>query len=145
MVLTFSVILIGALVLIKPLQKNNFYILHAAIIILSAYFIETHYFRTSVFSPKTLLLFLVFQLVSINIVTIIAYYVDKRAAIRHKWRVPEKTLHTLEFLGGWPGAIVAQKLFRHKTKKQSYQSTFVWVISAELAIIYFILKYLLYK
>lgn len=145
MVLTFSVILIGALALIKPLQKNNFYILHAAIIILSAYFIETHYFRTSVFSPKTLLLFLVFQLVSINIVTIIAYYVDKRAAIRHKWRVPEKTLHTLEFLGGWPGAIVAQKLFRHKTKKQSYQSTFVWVISAELAIIYFILKYLLYK
>ncbi len=144
MVMTFSIILLGALALCRPLQKNNFYILHAAVIILSAYYIETHYFRASAFSPKTLLLFLVFQLVSINIVTIVAYYVDKRAAVKGKWRVPEFDLHTLEFLGGWAGALLAQKIFRHKTKKKSYQSTFVWLVFAELACIAFIIKYLFY-
>ncbi len=144
MVMTFSVILLGALVFCRPLQKNSFYILHAAIVILSAYYIETHYFCTSVFSPKTLLLFLVFQLVSINIVTIVAYYVDKRAAIKGKWRVPEFDLHTLEFLGGWAGALLAQKMFHHKTRKKSYQSTFIFLIFAELACIFFIIKYLFY-
>ena len=144
MVITFSIILLGALVLFRPLQKNSFYILHAAIIILSAYYIETPYFRTSAFAPKTLLLFVVFQLVSINIVTIVAYYVDKRAAIKGKWRVPEFDLHTLEFLGGWAGALLAQKMFRHKTKKKSYQSTFIFLIFAELACIIFIIKYLFY-
>ena len=47
MVITYSVILIGLLFLIRPLQKNSFYILHAALVILAAYYIETHYFRAS--------------------------------------------------------------------------------------------------
>ena len=113
MVITYSVILIGLLFLIRPLQKNSFYILHAALIILAAYYIETHYFRASVFGAKTLLLFVVFQFVSINVVTVLAYWVDKRAAVRGAWRVPEINLHTLEFLGGWSGALLAQRLFRH--------------------------------
>lgn len=117
MVITYSVILIGLLFLIRPLQKNSFYILHAALVILAAYYIETHYFRASVFGAKTLLLFVVFQFVSINVVTVLAYWVDKRAAVRGAWRVPEINLHTLEFLGGWSGALLAQRLFRHKTKK----------------------------
>ena len=104
MVITYSVILIGLLFLIRPLQKNSFYILHAALVILAAYYIETHYFRASVFGAKTLLLFVVFQFVSINVVTVLAYWVDKRAAVRGAWRVPEINLHTLEFLGGWRGA-----------------------------------------
>ena len=108
MVITYSVILIGLLFLIRPLQKNSFYILHAALVILAAYYIETHYFRASVFGAKTLLLFVVFQFVSINVVTVLAYWVDKRAAVRGAWRVPEINLHTLEFLGGWSGALLAQ-------------------------------------
>ena len=143
MVITFSIILLGALVLFRPLQKNSFYILHAAIIILSAYYIETHYFRTSAFAPKTLLLFVVFQLAFINPVTMLAYYVDKRAARKGDWRVPEANLHTLEFLGGWPGALLAQKLFHHKTRKQSYQTSFMLVVAFELAIIYFIIKFIM--
>ena len=142
MVLTFSIILIGLLALVRPLQKNSFYILHCGIVILSAYYVETHYFRASVFGNKTLLLFLVFQLISINIVTVIAYFVDKRAAIRHSWRVPENTLHTLEFLGGWFGALVAQKLFHHKTVKKSFRAMFYLMIILEFAAVYIILKYL---
>lgn len=142
MVLTFSVILIGLLFLFRPLRKNNFYMLHTAIVILAAYYVETHYFRASVFAPKTLLLFVVFQFVSINLVTVLAYWVDKRAAVRGAWRVPEINLHTLEFLGGWSGALLAQRLFRHKNKKRSYQSMFWFVLLMQAAAVYFILKFL---
>ena len=142
MVLTFTAILIGLLALIKPLQKNNFYILHSAIVILSAYYVQTHYFVVTPFVPKTFMLFLVFHLVSINLTTIIAYYVDKIAAINHAWRVPENTLHTLEFLGGWPGALCAQKLFRHKTSKKSFRAIFWLMIVMEFAAVWIILKYL---
>ena len=131
MVITYSVILIGLLFLIRPLQKNSFYILHAALIILAAYYIETHYFRASVFGAKTLLLFVVFQFVSINVVTVLAYWVDKRAAVRGAWRVPEINLHTL-----------AQRLFRHKTKKRSYQSMFWFILLMQAAAVYVILRYL---
>lgn len=142
MVLTYSIILLGLLALIRPLQKNNFYILHAAFIILVAYFIESHYFKVTPFAPKTLMLFVVFQLISINFVTFLAYYLDKRAAVRGQWRVPESNLHTLEFLGGWGGALLAQHIFSHKTKKKSYQTTFVMVVALELAVVFFIIKFI---
>jgi uncharacterized membrane protein YsdA (DUF1294 family) len=54
----------------------------------------------------------------------IVYKRDKSAAMRHQRRTPEKTLHLLALLGGWPGAILAQRLFRHKSKKLSFQITF---------------------
>ena len=142
MVITFSTILLGLLALIRPLQRNRFFILNSALIIGAAYFIETHYFTASVFSYKTIMLFLVFQLISINVVTFIAYGVDKRAAVRGNWRVPEIQLHTLEFLGGWSGALLAQRLFRHKTKKRSYQSMFWFILLMQAAAVYVILRYL---
>lgn len=142
MVITYSVILIGLLALIRPLQKNSFYILHAAMVILAAYYVETHYFRASVFGTKTLLLFLVFHAISVNITTFVAYFVDKRAAIRHAWRVPENTLHILEFLGGWLGALLAQKIFHHKTSKKSFQRIFWLMIVLEFVAIWIILQYL---
>ncbi len=142
MVITFATILIGLLFLVRMLQRNPFYIMHSMIVILSAYFIETHYFRTSIFSVKTLLLFVVFQIISINIVTILAYYLDKRAATRRAWRVPEKNLHALEFLGGWIGALFAQRTFNHKSKKKSYQSMFWFLGFAQIAAVVIILRFL---
>lgn len=56
--------------------------------------------------------------------TFIVYRRDKSAAIRYQSRTPEKTLHLLALVGGWPGAILAQRLFRHKSKKLSFQITF---------------------
>lgn len=142
MVITYGIILFGLLVLFKPLQRNRFYMLHTALVIGAAYYIETHWFRASVFGGKTLLLFLVFQLISINLVTFIAYGVDKRAAKKGEWRIPEADLHTLEFLGGWSGALLAQKFFRHKTKKKSFRTDFYLVILAEFAVIALILHFL---
>jgi len=59
----------------------------------------------------------------------IATYRDKRKSMTRQWRTPERTLHLLELLGGWPGGLVAQQIFRHKIKKVSYQLIF-WSIVA---------------
>lgn len=59
-----------------------------------------------------------------SIVAFSAYVFDKSAARRNQWRVQESTLHLFAFLGGWPGALVAQRLLRHKTSKASFQIIF---------------------
>ena len=57
------------------------------------------------------------------------YWYDKQQARTGQWRTPEKVLHGVELLGGWPGALLAQQVFRHKTRKLSYQLWF-WLIVA---------------
>jgi uncharacterized membrane protein YsdA (DUF1294 family)/cold shock CspA family protein len=57
-------------------------------------------------------------------VTFVAYALDKSAAQNQRWRTPEQTLHLLAIAGGWPGAWVAQRLFRHKTSKISFRRVF---------------------
>lgn len=56
----------------------------------------------------------------------VAYARDKSAAIHDRRRTPEKTLHLVALAGGWPGALVAQRVLRHKTRKASFQGVF-WV------------------
>lgn len=57
------------------------------------------------------------------------FWSDKHKAQNGGWRTPEKTLHGIELLGGWPGTLVAQQVFRHKTRKASYLTT-LWIIIA---------------
>ena len=54
------------------------------------------------------------------------YAFDKAAAMQGNWRTKESTLHLVSVLGGWPGAMIAQSMFRHKTKKTSFQVIY-WV------------------
>lgn len=70
-----------------------------------------------------------------------AYGVDKSAAANGRWRISESTLHLLGLFGGWPGAAIAQQVFRHKTSKVSFQSLF-WVTVALnlLMLIWFALR-----
>jgi uncharacterized membrane protein YsdA (DUF1294 family) len=59
-----------------------------------------------------------------SLLCFIVYAVDKSAARADRRRVPEKTLHLLSVIGGWPGAIVAQQTLRHKTQKVSFRRVF---------------------
>jgi len=54
----------------------------------------------------------------------LAYWQDKEAAQRQRWRTPESTLLMLGLVGGWPGAIVAQQGLRHKSSKASFRAAF---------------------
>lgn len=53
-----------------------------------------------------------------------AYARDKHVAGTGGWRTPESQLQMLGLLCGWPGALVAQQRYRHKTAKTSFQATF---------------------
>jgi uncharacterized membrane protein YsdA (DUF1294 family)/cold shock CspA family protein len=64
--------------------------------------------------------------VTASIVAFLAYRIDKSAAENDRWRIAENTLHTFGLLGGWPGALAAQRMFRHKSSKASFQGMF-WV------------------
>lgn len=64
-----------------------------------------------------------------SVVTFAAFWADKRRARRGTWRIPERTLHTMELLGGWPGALAGRRVLRHKSVKRSY-SAVLWLIVA---------------
>ena len=59
---------------------------------------------------------LAIYLILINICGFCSMWLDKRKAVRHKWRIPEKTLFLFAILGGSPGSILGMHIFRHKTK-----------------------------
>jgi len=64
------------------------------------------------------------MLALVSPISFLAYGWDKRLARHGGWRVPEKTLHSIDAVGGWPGGLLAQQLFRHKTQKTSFQIKF---------------------
>lgn len=59
---------------------------------------------------------LLIYLLLINIITFLIFYLDKKRAIKNKWRFKITTLLILCFLGGSVGAISAMYIFKHKTK-----------------------------
>jgi uncharacterized membrane protein YsdA (DUF1294 family)/cold shock CspA family protein len=59
-----------------------------------------------------------------SLVTFLAYAFDKSAAQRNQWRTQENTLHLFALIGGWPGALAAQRLLRHKSAKMSFLAAF---------------------
>jgi uncharacterized membrane protein YsdA (DUF1294 family) len=63
----------------------------------------------------------------VSVLAFFLYWSDKRKARADAWRTPENVLHAVELAGGWPGALLAQQVFRHKTRKVSYQLLF-WLI-----------------
>ncbi|ENG9752913.1 DUF1294 domain-containing protein, partial [Salmonella enterica] len=64
-------------------------------------------------------------------------------AARKTWRrVPESTLLVFGVVGGWPGAIVGQQLFRHKTQKQPFKTYFI--VSVIVSILVTVAIYRLY-
>lgn len=61
---------------------------------------------------------------AVSVAAFTVYAFDKSAARNDRWRTPERTLHLLSLLCGWPGAVMAQRLLHHKTKKRSFRITF---------------------
>ena len=57
-------------------------------------------------------------------VAFVAYAFDKSAARNDQWRIQENTLHLFALIGGWPGSLAAQRMLRHKSKKESFQIIF---------------------
>ena len=65
----------------------------------------------------------------VSLFTFGVYHHDKRCAREDRRRVPEATLQMLALCGGWPGALLAQQVLRHKTSKPRFQIV-LWSIIA---------------
>jgi uncharacterized membrane protein YsdA (DUF1294 family) len=84
------------------------------------------------FGLLPLLLAVAYGLVSL--LSYLMYSLDKSAARADAQRIPENSLHLVDLLGGWPGALIAQQRFRHKTVKASFQFVFWCTVLGNLAI-----------
>ena len=76
------------------------------------------------FRPPVLLAYL-----GLSLAAFMAYAFDKSSAIAKRWRTAEQTLHLFSLAGGWPGALLAQQLLRHKTSKPGFAGVF-WITVA---------------
>lgn len=57
-----------------------------------------------------------------SLLAFIVYARDKAAARNHQWRTSEGMLHLLGLAGGWPGALLAQQVLRHKSRKAAFRA-----------------------
>ena len=55
--------------------------------------------------------------VIMSLVAFVYFGIDKRRANLDKHRISERQLHLMAFFGGWPGAVMGQQMFRHKTSR----------------------------
>lgn len=78
---------------------------------------------------------IVIYLIVINLITLLAMYIDKQKAKKSKRRIPEKTLFTLVALGGGIGGIAGMYIFRHKTKKSRFIIGFPAILILEIIIV----------
>ena len=63
----------------------------------------------------------IFYLLAVNLLTFVTYGVDKWKARHNRWRIPEATLLLLAALGGSIGALLAMRVFRHKTLHRKFR------------------------
>ncbi len=75
---------------------------------------------------------------AVSVVTFLAYANDKAAAQNGSWRTSENTLHALAFAGGWPGALIAQQVLRHKSSKAEFRATFWGTVVLNLSAFMFL-------
>lgn len=67
--------------------------------------------------------------VAASLLAFLMYAFDKAAAMNRRWRTSEQALLLAGLTGGWPGALIAQQLFRHKSSKAEFQAAF-WITVA---------------
>lgn len=80
-------------------------------------------------------LHLILWLLAINTFAVLLYWQDKRSARNGGWRTPESVLLLVGLVGGTPGSFIAQRMFRHKTRKFSFQAQFWAVVVLQLYLI----------
>ena len=69
---------------------------------------------------ETVKVLYILYLIAFNTASFIMMGIDKNAAIKGNYRIPERTLMALAAFGGSLGAITGMLVFRHKTKHKKF-------------------------
>ena len=75
-----------------------------------------------------------YYLLAVNLLTFISYGIDKWKARHNRWRIPEATLLLFAALGGSIGALLAMRVFRHKTQHRKFRYGVPAILLVQLAI-----------
>ena len=90
-----------------------------------------------IFTVQNILIYLVV----INILGFFVMWLDKRKAVKGRWRIPEKTLFIITALGGGIGTTAGMYIFRHKTQKLNFVIGFPFITILEIiGIVYWLMK-----
>jgi uncharacterized membrane protein YsdA (DUF1294 family) len=81
---------------------------------------------------STLLPAAILAFVLVNIWTMLRFWQDKQRAVAGERRVPESDLLGLALIGGSLGALLARKLFRHKTRKEPFTTQLFVIVALQL-------------
>lgn len=84
----------------------------------------------------------ILYLLLINIAAFLMMGIDKRRAVKHKWRIPEKTLFLSALFLGSAGANLGMKVFRHKTRHKSFVIGMPLILFVQAAIMLYLFFYL---
>jgi uncharacterized membrane protein YsdA (DUF1294 family) len=68
----------------------------------------------------------------INLVTILRFWQDKQRSVAGERRISESDLLGLALIGGSPGALLARKWFRHKTRKEPFSTQLFLIVAAQV-------------
>ena len=73
-------------------------------------------------------------LLLINAAAFMLMLVDKRKAIKNRWRIPERTLILSALFGGSIGALLGMYTFRHKTKHLKFTLGIPTILIAQISL-----------
>ncbi|MGN0154437.1 MAG: DUF1294 domain-containing protein [Lachnospiraceae bacterium] len=82
---------------------------------------------------------IILYLIIVNVIGFVLMGIDKRKAIRHKWRIPESTLFLVAILGGSVGTWIGMYTFRHKTKHIQFVVGVPLIFVIQTGLVYLIL------
>jgi uncharacterized membrane protein YsdA (DUF1294 family) len=85
-------------------------------------------------------IWLIYYLAIINVITLIAFGIDKALAIGHLSRISEATLIVLAMMGGSIGGLLGMSIFHHKTLKVKFKLGIPLILIIQLVILYVIVR-----
>lgn len=80
--------------------------------------------------------FFAIYLLIVNAAGFLLMLIDKKKAVRRRWRIPEKTLFLTAAIGGGVGSIIGMYTFRHKTKHLQFTLGIPAILIVQLVLVF---------
>ncbi|HEZ0915393.1 TPA: DUF1294 domain-containing protein [Neisseria meningitidis] len=77
----------------------------------------------------------------LSLYTFALYGIDKRRAIRGQRRIPEHRLLLPALFGGWTGAYLGSRIFRHKTAKKRFAFMLFLTVTGNILATFILIYY----
>ena len=120
------------------LRKKNKKTDNTAITFPLFYFFITFLILTVITGKLPFEILIIYSILSL--ITYAVYANDKSAAQSKQWRTKEDTLHIFALVGGWPGALLAQKKLKHKSSKKSFRFVFWMTVIINIGVLGWLLS-----